>query len=52
VNQVILTVWRWYYTALWSLRLYVWNPLRSRVDRGFDEADWQVRIRVDRLLKR
>jgi hypothetical protein len=42
-------LWLAYYTALWCVRCYAWQPFIHRVIRSadwfFDEADIQVRKR-------
>ena len=45
--------WLRYYTALWCVRCYVWNPLQLDwpfVERWFDKADLHVRKWVGKKL--
>lgn len=50
MKTVIKYLWIKYYTALWCVRCYVWNPFVHAVERAFEAADYKVRIRVAKYL--
>ena len=51
-KRIVKWIWLRYYTALWLVRINMWNPIPRMMDRFFEEADWQVRIRVGRFLNK
>lgn len=54
-KKIILWIWIRYYTCLWCVRCYIWNPLKNKIvnqiDNMFDNADYYMRNLIGKLIK-
>jgi len=50
IMNMVNWLWIKYYTFLWCVRCYLWNPFVDCGNRLFDQADIQVRSRVGKFI--